>query len=68
MIGFSRLLTLIPTYHRTACLNQYFQRVMETGMRNRASLIGMIYSKALVLSNDERGGKSTGDIVNLMST
>ncbi|KAH9975853.1 P-loop containing nucleoside triphosphate hydrolase protein [Lactifluus volemus] len=36
-------------------LHQYFQRCFDTGMR-----------KALVLSNDERG-KTTGDIVNLMS-
>jgi ATP-binding cassette, subfamily C (CFTR/MRP), member 1 len=35
-------------------------------MRVRAGLIAIIYQKALVLSNDERG-KATGDIVNLMS-
>ena len=35
-------------------------------MRVRAGLVAAIYQKALVLSNDERG-KSSGDIVNLMS-
>ena len=35
-------------------------------MRVRAGLVAVIYQKALVLSNDERG-KATGDIVNLMS-
>jgi ATP-binding cassette, subfamily C (CFTR/MRP), member 1 len=35
-------------------------------MRVRAGLVTVIYQKALVLSNDERG-KTTGDIVNLMS-
>jgi hypothetical protein len=35
-------------------------------MRVRAGLITVIYSKALVLSNDGRS-RSTGDIVNLMS-
>jgi hypothetical protein len=35
-------------------------------MRVRGDLVAVIYQKALVLSNDERG-KGTGDIVNLMS-
>jgi ATP-binding cassette subfamily C (CFTR/MRP) protein 1 len=35
-------------------------------MRVRSGLVAVIYQKALVLSNDERG-KGTGDIVNLMS-
>lgn len=35
-------------------------------MRVRTGLVAVIYEKALVLSNDERG-KSSGDIVNLMS-
>ncbi|RDB20896.1 Metal resistance protein YCF1 [Hypsizygus marmoreus] len=51
---------------QTIMLNQYFQRTFETGMRVRAGLVTAIYSKALVLSNDERT-RSSGDIVNLMS-
>lgn len=35
-------------------------------MRVRAGLVSVIYKKALVLSNDERG-RASGDIVNLMS-
>ena len=35
-------------------------------MRVRAGLVNVIYSKALVLSNDERS-RASGDIVNLMS-
>jgi hypothetical protein len=35
-------------------------------MRVRAGLVAVIYQKALVLSNDERG-RASGDIVNLMS-
>lgn len=35
-------------------------------MRVRAGLVNVIYSKALVLSNDERT-RASGDIVNLMS-
>ncbi|SCV73559.1 BQ2448_7485 [Microbotryum intermedium] len=53
---------------QTTLLHCYFARVFETGMRVRAGLVSLIYKKSLVLSNDERGGRSTGDIVNLMST
>ena len=35
-------------------------------MRVRTGLVAVIYQKALILSNDERG-KASGDIVNLMS-
>uniref|UniRef100_A0A8H8CHK1 Metal resistance protein YCF1 n=1 Tax=Psilocybe cubensis TaxID=181762 RepID=A0A8H8CHK1_PSICU len=51
---------------QTISLNQYFQRTFETGMRVRAGLVTAIYTKALVLSNDERT-RASGDIVNLMS-
>jgi ATP-binding cassette, subfamily C (CFTR/MRP), member 1 len=36
-------------------------------MRIRAGLVSVIYKKALVLSSEERGERSSGDIVNLMS-
>ncbi|EJU05282.1 hypothetical protein DACRYDRAFT_74445 [Dacryopinax primogenitus] len=52
---------------QTMCLHQYFQRCFEVGMRVRAGLVATIYKKALVLSNDERGARATGDIVNLQS-
>lgn len=52
---------------QTVCLHQYFQRAFETGMRVKASLTAMIYSKALRLSNEGRAAKSTGDIVNYMA-
>ncbi|KAH8929537.1 hypothetical protein BT69DRAFT_1292537 [Atractiella rhizophila] len=53
---------------QTIFINQYFQRVTLTGMRNRAGLVGLIYAKSLILSNEERGRRATGDIVNLMSS
>ncbi|GAA5978963.1 hypothetical protein JCM5350_004190 [Sporobolomyces pararoseus] len=53
---------------QTLLLHCYFARVFETGMRVRAGLVGLIYKKALVLSPSERGGRLTGDIVNLQST
>ncbi|PWN29615.1 hypothetical protein BDZ90DRAFT_230483 [Jaminaea rosea] len=52
---------------QTAVLHNYFQRCFVTGMRVRAGLISAIYKKSLRLSNDERGTRSTGEIVNLMS-
>jgi ATP-binding cassette, subfamily C (CFTR/MRP), member 1 len=52
---------------QTAALHQYFQRAFETGMRVKSSLIAMIYSKSLKLSNEGRAAKSTGDIVNYMA-
>ncbi|GAA6062217.1 hypothetical protein JCM10212_006452 [Sporobolomyces blumeae] len=53
---------------QTLLLHCYFARVFETGMRVRAGLVSLIYKKALVLSPTERGGRLTGDIVNLQST
>lgn len=52
---------------QTSILHNYFQRCFVTGMRVRAGLIAAIYKKSLCLSNDERGTRSTGEIVNLMS-
>lgn len=51
---------------QTVILNQYFQLAFVTGMRVRAGLVSVIFKKALILSNDERG-RASGDIVNLMS-
>ncbi|KAF8216283.1 multidrug resistance-associated ABC transporter [Mycena galopus ATCC 62051] len=65
--GFSIAVTMfVASVIQTVLLNQYFQRTFETGMRVRAGLVTAIFSKALILSNDERG-RSSGDIVNLMS-
>ncbi|KAL9940237.1 hypothetical protein V8E36_000942 [Tilletia maclaganii] len=52
---------------QTAFLHQYFQRSFNTGLRVRSGLITTIYKKSLRLSNDARAGRTTGDIVNLMS-
>lgn len=48
-------------------LHQYFERCFESTMRVRSALAMLIYEKSLVLSNGERGGRTTGDIVNLQS-
>lgn len=36
-------------------------------MRVRSGLVTLIYRKSLILSNGERNGRTTGDIVNLQS-
>ncbi|WAR56973.1 hypothetical protein PtB15_8B17 [Puccinia triticina] len=53
---------------QTLFLAQYDHRSVRTGNRVRSGLIGVIYQKSLVLSNEEKSGRATGDIVNLMST
>ncbi|KAJ7355423.1 P-loop containing nucleoside triphosphate hydrolase protein [Mycena albidolilacea] len=65
--GFLIAVTMfVASVIQTILLNQYFQRAFTTGMRVRAGLVTAIFSKALILSNDENG-RSSGDIVNLMS-
>jgi ATP-binding cassette subfamily C (CFTR/MRP) protein 1 len=50
---------------QTSLLHQYFDRAFTTGMRVKAGIITLIYKKALVLSNSEKSGRASGDIVNL---
>ncbi|PWN90969.1 hypothetical protein FA10DRAFT_230362 [Acaromyces ingoldii] len=63
---FSGLLFVVALV-QTAFLHAYFQRCFTTGMRVRAGLVSAIFKKSLRLSNEDRGGRATGDIVNLMS-
>jgi ATP-binding cassette subfamily C (CFTR/MRP) protein 1 len=63
---FSALLFIVATI-QTSCLHAYFQRCFTTGMRVRAGLVSAIFKKSLRLSNEDRTGRATGDIVNLMS-
>jgi ABC-type multidrug transport system fused ATPase/permease subunit len=51
----------------TATLHQYFDRCFSTTMRVKGGLVTLIYRKSLVLSNGEKSGRSSGDIVNLQS-
>jgi ABC-type multidrug transport system fused ATPase/permease subunit len=52
---------------QTASLHQYFWNIFNVGMNVKSSLIATIYRKALKLSNEAKGQKASGDIVNLMS-
>nr|QEY08336.1 ATP-binding cassette sub-family C member 3b [Crocus sativus] len=51
------------------CLAQrhWFFRVQQAGIRVRASLVAMIYQKGLTLSSHSRQGRTSGEIINLMS-
>eukprot|EP00761_Pharyngomonas_kirbyi_P013067 gb/GECH01013094.1/.p1 GENE.gb/GECH01013094.1/~~gb/GECH01013094.1/.p1 ORF type:complete len:1376 (+),score=357.92 gb/GECH01013094.1/:1-4128(+) len=48
-------------------IHQYFHVVMTTAIRVRGGLITGVYNKSLGLSNSAKQGKTTGEIVNLMS-
>lgn len=63
---FASLLFVVAVI-QTSFLHAYFQRCFTTGMRVRAGLVSAIYKKSLRLSNEDRSGRATGDIVNLMS-
>lgn len=62
VVGYSAYRSFVTQGH----IFQHFQICAKTGMRIRAGLVTAIYKKSLVLSSDERG-RTTGDIVNLMS-
>nr|QEY08335.1 ATP-binding cassette sub-family C member 3a [Crocus sativus] len=51
------------------CLAQrhWFFRVQQVGIRVRSSLVVMIYQKGLTLSSHSRQGRTSGEIINLMS-
>ncbi|TYJ52875.1 hypothetical protein B9479_006510 [Cryptococcus floricola] len=61
------ILMFLSSNLATGVLHQYFQRCFTTTMRIRGGLVTMIYRKSLVLSNGEKAGRTTGDIVNLQS-
>uniref|UniRef100_A0A670IZ84 ATP binding cassette subfamily C member 3 n=1 Tax=Podarcis muralis TaxID=64176 RepID=A0A670IZ84_PODMU len=52
---------------QTIILHQHFQYCFVTGMRLRTGIIGMIYRKALVITNSAKRSSTVGEIVNLMS-
>jgi ATP-binding cassette, subfamily C (CFTR/MRP), member 1 len=60
--GFSiAILMFVLSVIQTITLHRYFQHAFETGMRFKTALTTTIYRKAMVLSNEGRAAKSTGD-------
>ncbi|XP_010079777.1 PREDICTED: multidrug resistance-associated protein 1, partial [Pterocles gutturalis] len=52
---------------QTLILHQYFHICFVTGMRLKTAIVGVIYRKALVITNSARKSSTVGEIVNLMS-
>ncbi|XP_029456115.1 canalicular multispecific organic anion transporter 2 isoform X2 [Rhinatrema bivittatum] len=52
---------------QTLVLHQHFHYVFVTGMRLRTAITGVIYRKALVITNSAKRSSTVGEIVNLMS-
>ncbi|KAJ7390689.1 Multidrug resistance-associated protein 1 [Desmophyllum pertusum] len=52
---------------QSIALQQYFHVVFTLGMNVRTAVIGMVYSKALLLNNNSRKESTAGEMVNLMS-
>ncbi|XP_008059021.2 canalicular multispecific organic anion transporter 2, partial [Carlito syrichta] len=52
---------------QTLILHQYYHCIFVTGLRIRTGIIGVIYRKALVITNAVKRASTVGEIVNLMS-
>ncbi|XP_048588131.1 multidrug resistance-associated protein 1 [Nematostella vectensis] len=52
---------------RTLVLQQYFHIMFRLGMNIRTCVVGMVYPKALRLSNKSRKQSTAGEMVNLLS-
>ncbi|XP_072275072.1 multidrug resistance-associated protein 1-like isoform X1 [Pyxicephalus adspersus] len=52
---------------QTLILHKYFHICFVTGLRLKTAIIGVVYRKALVISNSARRTSTIGEIVNLMS-
>ncbi|XP_062859407.1 ATP-binding cassette sub-family C member 3 isoform X2 [Trichomycterus rosablanca] len=52
---------------QTLILHQHFQYCFVTGMRLRTAIVGAIYRKSLVITNEAKRRSTVGEIVNLMS-
>uniref|UniRef100_A0A672Q8X6 ABC-type glutathione-S-conjugate transporter n=1 Tax=Sinocyclocheilus grahami TaxID=75366 RepID=A0A672Q8X6_SINGR len=52
---------------QTLILHQHFQYCFVTGMRLRSGIVGAIYRKSLVITNEAKRSSTVGEVVNLMS-
>ncbi|XP_004685060.1 PREDICTED: canalicular multispecific organic anion transporter 2 [Condylura cristata] len=60
-------LMFVCSMAQTLILHQYFHRIFVLGLRLRTGIIGLIYRKALVITNSVKRESTVGEIVNLMS-
>ncbi|NXQ53258.1 MRP1 protein, partial [Anthoscopus minutus] len=64
---FYTVLLFVCACLQTLILHQYFHICFVTGMRLKTAIVGVIYRKALVITNSARKASTVGEIVNLMS-
>ncbi|XP_066054315.1 multidrug resistance-associated protein 1 isoform X3 [Chamaea fasciata] len=64
---FYTVLLFVCSCLQTLILHQYFHICFVTGMRLKTAVVGVIYRKALVITNSARRTSTVGEIVNLMS-
>ncbi|XP_010618468.1 canalicular multispecific organic anion transporter 2 isoform X1 [Fukomys damarensis] len=60
-------LMFVSSMMQTLVLNMCYQCVFTAGLRVRTGIIGLIYRKALVITNSVKRESTVGEIVNLMS-
>lgn len=61
------ILLFVNASFQTLLLSQYFQRMIMIGLHIRTVIIGVLYKKALTMSNSARKESTVGEIVNLMA-
>eukprot|EP00070_Physeter_catodon_P001800 XP_007103614.1 canalicular multispecific organic anion transporter 2 [Physeter catodon] len=60
-------LMFVCSVMQTVILHQYYHCIFVMGLRFRTGIIGVIYRKALVITNSVKRESTVGEIVNLMS-
>ncbi|XP_034882734.1 canalicular multispecific organic anion transporter 2 [Mirounga leonina] len=60
-------LIFVCSMMQTVILQQYFHLIFVMALKLRMAIIGVIYRKALVITNSAKRESSVGEIVNLMS-
>ncbi|XP_014689382.3 ATP-binding cassette sub-family C member 3 isoform X1 [Equus asinus] len=60
-------LMFVCSIMQTLILHQYFQCIFVMALRIRTGVVGIIYRKALVITNSVKRESTVGEIVNLMS-
>ncbi|CAO2644874.1 ATP-binding cassette sub-family C member 3, partial [Lemmus lemmus] len=60
-------LMFVSSMMQTLILHQYYHSIFVMALRLRTSIIGVIYRKALVITNSVKRESTVGEMVNLMS-
>ncbi|KAM5274228.1 ATP-binding cassette sub-family C member 3 [Ctenodactylus gundi] len=60
-------LMFVSSMMQTLILHQYYHCIFVTALRVRTGIIGVIYRKALVITNSAKRESTVGEVVNLMS-